>query len=80
MRWADLDEGERRRVQRIYGIEVVNGQKVFGAKILTLLHLQHCKDVPPIRKIDMVIRFNFYSLCIVLYGFLELVGSKGIIS
>lgn len=33
LRWADLEENERKRMQKIYGLEVRNEQRVFGDKI-----------------------------------------------
>ena len=33
LKWADLDENERKRVQKIYGMETRGAQKVFGDKI-----------------------------------------------
>lgn len=33
LRWADLDENERKRVQKIYQMEVRGAQKVFGDKL-----------------------------------------------
>ena len=32
-RWSDLDEYERKRVQKLYGMEVVDGRQVFGEKL-----------------------------------------------
>ncbi len=33
-RWSDLDEYERKRVQKLYGMEVVDGRQVFGEKMI----------------------------------------------
>lgn len=33
LRWADLEENERKRMQKIYGLEVRGEQRVFGDKI-----------------------------------------------
>lgn len=38
LRWADLDESERKRVQKLYGMEVRGAQKVFGEKIAGIRH------------------------------------------
>jgi len=39
LRWGDLDESERRRVQKMYGIEMRDKQKVFGDKISGVRYL-----------------------------------------
>ncbi len=46
LRWADLEEAERRRVQKLYGIEVVDGRRVFGEKIIGVrYHLENNKTI-----------------------------------
>src|SRR2546430_1818639 len=32
-RWANLDEYERKRVQKLYGMEIADGHQVFGEKV-----------------------------------------------
>ncbi|HYG74407.1 MAG TPA: tetratricopeptide repeat protein [Planctomycetota bacterium] len=39
LRWTDLEESERRRVQKIYGIEMRDQQKVFGDKVTGVRYL-----------------------------------------
>lgn len=46
LRWSDLEENERRRVQKVYGLEMKGAQKVIGDKIMAVrLHLNSGKSL-----------------------------------